>query len=122
MVELESVKESNGVAILSLAGGVIIVLAAIGSWFWHMLFFPDMGWMMGPQWFTVVWAGRPLVGVISGALVILGAVMMNKNPSENYKWGALVLIFSLISLIGMGGFAIGAVLGMAGGILALVKR
>jgi hypothetical protein len=45
--------------------------------------------------------------------------MLNARPQEHTAWGIIVLIFSIVSFIGMGGFLIGAILGIAGGALAL---
>jgi len=63
-----------------------------------------------------------LVALISGIIVLLGALMLNSRPAEHMTWGTIVLIFSLISFLGMGGFIIGALLGIAGGALALSWR
>ena len=80
-------------------------------------------WMMGGYGygygFTWVYS---LVALISGIIVLLGALMLNSRPAEHMTWGTIVLIFSLISFLGMGGFIIGALLGIAGGALALSWR
>lgn len=121
--KIESVKEEFNIPSgLSLAAGVIILLGGITSWIWHTAFFPQMGWMMGGQWFTTMITGTSIIGTVSGAMVILGAVMMSQKTHESHKWGVVVLIFSLLSLFGMGGFLIGAVLGIIGGTLALAKH
>jgi len=113
---------------LSLIGGIFITLGSLvsvlaasfgGSWGWGM-----MGpWMMGGYGygygFTWVYS---LVALISGIIVLLGALMLNSRPAEHMTWGTIVLIFSLISFLGMGGFIIGALLGIAGGALALSWR
>lgn len=66
-----------------------------------------------------VLGGFMLVSLVSGALVIVGAMMMDIHPSQSRTWGIIVLVFSIFSFVGMGGFWIGAVLGVAGGALAL---
>jgi hypothetical protein len=63
--------------------------------------------------------GLMLVSLVSGILVIVGAVMIDIHPSQSMTWGIIVLIFSIVSFVGMGGFLIGAILGIAGGALAL---
>jgi hypothetical protein len=63
-----------------------------------------------------------LAGLISGIVVIVGAIMLNARPTEHKAWGVIVLIFSIISFVGMGGFFIGALLGIAGGALSLAWR
>ena len=66
--------------------------------------------------------GLFFVGLLSGIVVIVGALMLNARPAEHMTWGALILAFSVISFLGMGGFYIGALLGIAGGAIALSWR
>jgi hypothetical protein len=123
MSKIESIKEGFNVPSgLSLAGGIIILLGGIASWIWHTAFFSQMGWMMGGTWFTPMIVGTSVIGIVSGALVMLGAVMMAFRPNESHQWGVIVLVFSLLSFFGMGGFLVGAILGIVGGALALAKR
>jgi len=63
--------------------------------------------------------GFSFIGLLSGIVVIIGALMLNVRPSEHLAWGTLILAFSVISFLGMGGFYIGALLGIAGGAIAL---
>ncbi len=86
--------------------------------------------MMGGYWGMMGGYGFPfgsivglsLIGLISGVLVIIGAVMLDTRPSEHTIWGIIVLVFSIISLLGLGGFFVGAILGIIGGALALSWR
>jgi len=83
----------------------------------------DYGHMMDGLGFPYgIVSGLMLVSLVSGVLVIVGAVMINIHPSQSSTWGIVVLVFSIISFVGMGGFVIGAVLGVVGGILALTWR
>ncbi len=63
--------------------------------------------------------GFAAIGLIAGIVVLVGAVMMYTRRGSAQTWGLLILVFSIISLFGMGGFFIGAILGIVGGILAL---
>ncbi len=64
-----------------------------------------------------------LVGLASGALVVVGSVMLYNRPSESQTWSAVILAFSLLSIVGaMGGFMVGLVIGVLGGILGLVWK
>jgi hypothetical protein len=70
------------------------------------------------------WLGMPLttiVGLVSGSLVILGSIMLGNKPQEVRIWGTLILVSSIISLLGMGGFIIGPILGIISGVLALSR-
>ncbi len=63
--------------------------------------------------------GLSLIGVVSGILVIIGAVMLDVRPADHKAWGIVILVFSISSFLGLGGFVIGAALGILGGALAL---
>jgi len=113
--------EISSAAGLSLAAGIIIVIGSSVSSFWHSAFFPQMGWMMGQQFASGIIA-LSLVGIVFGVLVIIGAVLMYKKPLQTRQWGVMVLIASALSFVGMGGFMIGAILGVIGGVIALTKN
>jgi hypothetical protein len=61
------------------------------------------------------------VPLISGILVIIGAILMNIRPQENTTWGIIVLLFSIIGFTGMGLSIIGGILGIIGGAIALSR-
>jgi len=64
-----------------------------------------------------------VIGIASGVMVILGSVMVYTHPSESQLWGVIILAFSVVSIIGgMGGFLVGLVLGVVGGVLGLTWR
>ena len=63
--------------------------------------------------------GMGLFGLVTGAIVLASSVLLLAKPSQQWTWGVLILVFSALSLFGMGGFLLGAVLGMVGGILVL---
>jgi len=58
--------------------------------------------------------------LISGILILLSSVLFYSKPKDHIAWGIVIIIFSALSLFGMGGFVLGALLGLAGGILAIV--
>ena len=66
--------------------------------------------------------GAAAVGLIAGIVVLVGAVMIYARPRTTSTWGLLVLVFSILSFLGMGGFFIGAILGIVGGALAMVWK
>lgn len=122
--------------ILSLIGGVFILLgAAIMSMFAFGTL--NMSGMMGMMTGTMsgMYGGTGMgmmvgfapvlavLGFASGILVILGAVMLYSRPIESQLWGAIILAFSLVSILGgMGGFVVGLILGVVGGTLALTWK
>jgi hypothetical protein len=48
--------------------------------------------------------------------------MMYKIPSKIRIWGAFVIVFSVLSILEMGGFLIGGVIGLIGGVMAIAHR
>ncbi len=121
MAEQIAKEEWNSANGLSLAAGIIIVIGSLASSFWHMAFIPQMGWMMGQQFTSGIVFGS-IVSIVFGAIVIVGAILMFKKPLQTRQWGVIVLVASVLSFTGMGGFMIGGILGIIGGIIALTKK
>ncbi|HEX9429118.1 MAG TPA: DUF6114 domain-containing protein [Candidatus Bathyarchaeia archaeon] len=121
--------------ILSLLGGIFILL---GAFVMSMFAFGtgNMMGMMGMMSGTMAGSSGlmammmmgysfafAIVGLASGALVILGSVMLYNRPSESQIWSAVILAFSLLSILGsMGGFMVGLVMGVLGGTFGLVWK
>lgn len=61
-------------------------------------------------------------GLASGVIVLAAAVMLRTNPSQRKTWGVLILVFSILSFVGLGGFVVGAILGVVGGIMTLTWK
>ncbi|MEM2955769.1 MAG: DUF6114 domain-containing protein [Nitrososphaerales archaeon] len=121
--------------ILSLIGGILLLIGGLVSSMWFMFggfggMMDGFGGMMG-GWQGMIgslgvsfffMSGLSLVGLVAGILVIIGALMLDARPAEHTTWGTIILVFSLISFLGMGGFFLGAILGIVGGALALAWR
>ena len=58
-------------------------------------------------------------GLVCGAIVLVSATMLLAKVGTRRTWGILILVFSVLSFVGLGGFIIGAILGIAGGVLTL---
>ena len=122
--------------ILSLVGGVFILLGGgmmsmIGSYvgqygFGMMGGYGSWGGMMGPGFgmMGLAFGALGFLGLIFGAIVIISAIMLNSKPEQHSTWGTVIIIFSVLSVFGsaMGGFGIGLVLGLIGGILAITWK
>ena len=61
-------------------------------------------------------------GLVCGAIVLVSATMLLAKVGQRRTWGILILVFSVLSFIGLGGFIIGAILGIVGGVLILRWR
>ncbi len=110
--------------VLSLIGGIFILL---GGAFIAVVFATLSGFLtafgfgdFGLGGFTMV----GVLGIVLGLLVIVGGVMMYAKPNQHVIWGALVLIFAIVSIpfSMIGGFVIGFILALVGGILGLVFK
>ncbi len=111
-----------------LIGSVVVMLWAFGGmpgWAYPMgSMMGGYGGMMGSMGFsgTGVFTGMSFLGLVTGILVLAGALMLRSRPEQASTSGVIILVFSIVSLFGMGGFFIGAVLGFVGGLLALTWR
>ncbi|MFL6355484.1 MAG: DUF6114 domain-containing protein [Nitrososphaeraceae archaeon] len=72
-------------------------------------------------WWTAT-AVIPVFSIVTGVILIIGGYSIYKSPESEGKWGIPILITSIVSLFGMGGFLIGSILGIIGGITALTRR
>ncbi len=130
----ETVKLTTA-SIVSLVAGIVIVLGSLyatiggtgmmgGGYGWMM---GGLGGIMGQPYGAM--AGIWILGLVSGIIVLISAIMLNIRPGEATHglracciwWGSIILVFSIVSLFGgsMGGFLVGAILGIVGGALAL---
>ncbi|MGA2198316.1 MAG: DUF6114 domain-containing protein [Nitrososphaerales archaeon] len=75
-----------------------------------------------PGFVGSVLQGVGLFGLVSGLIVLGSGIMLRINPNQSMVFGLLILIFSVLSFFGSGGFVIGAILGIAGGIMTLRWR
>lgn len=125
--------------VLSLIGGIFILLGGgamtmFGSWtgnYGYGMMGGYGGWggmmgrgfgMMGGLGYGFAFLG--ILGLIFGIIVIISALMLNSKPEQHSTWGTLIVIFSVLSIFGsaMGGFGIGLILGLIGGVLALTWK
>ncbi|HTT73436.1 MAG TPA: zinc ribbon domain-containing protein [Thermoplasmata archaeon] len=109
----------SGAHILSLIAGIFIILSG--------LVYIAVGALVGSVFAGLGVAGAAVaalgaVALIFGVIIIYGAVQLRTHPSSSKTWGAIILILSLLSFVGGSGFFIGLILGLIGGILALVWK
>jgi len=77
-----------------------------------------------PWWnFSGITSIMGISGIIFGIIIIVGAVLLYIKPKQHELYGALIIIFSVISIIScMGGMGIGLLLGIVGGLLAILWK
>jgi hypothetical protein len=126
--------------ILSLVGGIFIllgggVMSMMGSYsgsygfgMMRMMGRYGYGGMMrcgyGPSFGMMGIGTFGILGLIFGVIVIVSALMLNSKPEQHSTWGILIVLFSVLSIFGsaMGGFGIGLILGLIGGVLAITWK
>jgi len=112
--------------ILSIAAGILIVIGSVvmvlmmSFGYWWMGMSDGHYSMMG---LTTINTGNLfillLLGAFCGVIIIISSILMYLRPKRARTWGWLILLFSLLSLFEMGGFFVGAILGILGGYLAI---
>lgn len=114
--------------ILSMSGGVLILVGGIVSLIWLLIDFPptfdplsELRENMGKEEFRLFQIRYTVAGISTGVAVIMTSYMLRVAPHESKRWGIMIIVLSAMSILGMGGFIIGMALGIAGGVLA-VKR
>lgn len=139
-VSIRSKIETTSV-ILALIGGTMIMVGGILFFAWNYswmgiddmmnrdMMMKDMMrdmmhgmWMMNDRFWFNVSTILSLSSIASGAIVTASALMMYYKPRDSGLWGIMALVFSVFGFLGMGGFIIGSLLGILGGILALFKK
>lgn len=132
---MESVSKTNvpASAILSLIGGALMLaggIIALSMWsIWSPAGMSGWGPMMGGyggmmQGGYFGWAVGTMsaLSLATGAIVLAGAYSIYRKPESSTAWGIVILVASIVGLFGMGGFLIGSILGVIGGIIALAKK
>ena len=124
-----AVEYPNIPSILALVGGALIVLVDIFLLAVSLVILPHLnytnfqtprGYIGSPGNLAAGFVGAIAVfGLICGIIMTMSAVLMRLKPVQRQTWGILVLVFSILGFFGFGGFIIGSVLGIVGGILAL---
>jgi hypothetical protein len=130
---MTNVERPTAAFVLSLIGGIFILLGGgmmsmLGYGFRGMMSsYGGRGYgMMRPGFgmMGLAFGVMGILGLVFGVIVIISAIMLNSKPQEHTTWGTLIVIFSVLSIVGsaMGGFGIGLVLGLVGGVLAITWK
>ena len=117
---------------LSLIAGILIVAGSLGALTmlgWYLSMFGLGSGMMGGGWHVFMSGYAPsfvatmaAISLAAGATVLTGAYKMQKEPEKVQIWGFLVLIASIVALFCIGGFGLGSILGIIGGVVGISRR
>ncbi len=111
--------------LLSLIGGILVLFLSIIIAILYIViatafssFHISIAFGVG----AVVSAALAAVAVLLGILILVFALRMKNHPETSQTAGVVVLVCALLSFIGGGGFYIGAILALVGGILAIIWK
>jgi hypothetical protein len=125
----------NTASILALVGGILMVLGGlllVGVSIFIIPHLPSSDFssnsaaqlspanIQGLASFVV--GGMGAFGLVSGIIVAVSGMMLQARPNSQRTWGILILVFSVLSFLGTGGFVVGAILGIVGGAKALTWK
>ena len=105
--------------IFSVTAGILIItnavlLGIVAKWFIGVM--PILPGSSGND--PTLLMGLAAAGLIFGGIVLVGALMLRIKPVNKEAWGIIVIVFSMPSVIMGGGFTIGFILGIVGGVKA----
>jgi hypothetical protein len=123
--------------VISLVGGLIVLIFSLVNLVWFGSGAPlwggfgnTMSGMMGSyhnfmgsyasstSFFTAI----SVASFVCGVIVLMSALVLRLHPQEHFLWGAVIVVFSAVSFVGMGGYFVGAIFGIIGGVLALTYK
>ena len=122
--------------VVSLVGGLIVFITSVINVLWYSSGAPNFGGygsfisglmggyhnFMGSYSSYGFLAGISLVSVICGVVMVMSAIMLRVHPEERVVWAIVIIAFSAASFVGMGGFFVGALLGIIGAAFVLYTR
>ncbi|HKZ99276.1 MAG TPA: DUF6114 domain-containing protein [Thermoplasmata archaeon] len=113
--------------VLSVVGGIFILLGGITLLFVGAILAALLGAFvgsfsfLGPDPIAIV-NTMGILGVVFGLIDMALGIVMFVKPGLSKVLGAVVLVVSLVSIIALGGFFLGLILGVVGGILGLLWK
>ena len=115
-------EKPTAAAVLSIVGGVFILLFGIVVLVLASILGALLGGLGAPVDPTAILVAYALPAIIIGIVVIaLGALMLMK-PTSARVLGVVVLVLSIVSFFFGGGFFLGGILALIGGILGIVFK
>jgi apolipoprotein N-acyltransferase len=103
--------------ILSLIGGILILL-------WGLVLVA-VGVAISSSTLGVFGGDVLIIGgveLVCGLIVLIAGIFLYVNPEQHTMFGVLVVVFSIVSLVGLGGLLLGFILALIGGILGITHK
>ncbi|HVP94634.1 MAG TPA: hypothetical protein VMS89_05605 [Methanoregulaceae archaeon] len=107
-----------GAILLSSVGGLLVLVSGI-SIMMIGTFLSSISLVPGLTAGAIIIAAS-VWGIICGLVMLIGSYLIRTRPRTTHTlWGILIFVFGLSSYFGGGGFFIGGILGIAGGLMAV---
>jgi hypothetical protein len=106
--------------VLSAVAGILIICNAVAvgvAVTWFPWIFPTLPGSENNS--AVPFTTITIVGLVCGVLVLLGTLLLYYKPLDSKAIGLVIIGFSIPSVLTGGGFIIGFILGIIGGVKAL---
>jgi hypothetical protein len=123
--------------IISLVGGLIVVIFSLVNalWFGYGASVDGgfggfmRGAMGGNHNFMGTYASSTgffttisIISLVCGVIVVFASLVLRLHPEDHVLWGIVIVVFSAISFVGMGGYFVGGAFGILGGGRALTCK
>ena len=110
----------NGIANYEIASGSILPGPGMMVMMTGMPLGGGMMFPMASFSSSVLWAS--LSGIIVGPIVLAAGILLYTHTRQQMLWGAIIVAGAIIGLLSGGGFFVGSVLGIVGGIIAITVK
>jgi MFS family permease len=102
--------------ILTLLGGLLILVSGLISVTAGLL-------ISSVLHISALFIASGSLGIICGAVVIASSVLMHDEENKKRKnWSVVALVFGILSLVNLGGFLVGFILTLVGGVFGLAHE
>ena len=129
----QGAEKPNVAFILSLIGGLLIFVGSAVSIVWFSVGSAPFGgyWGMMSGWNGMTGSYGfaydyllvlSVLGLACGVIVVVGGFMLILRPLAHFRWSVLILVFSVVSFVSMGGWFAGAISGIVRGVFAMIWR
>jgi hypothetical protein len=104
--------------VMTIIGGFLIVLGSLA-----LSYVSTFIWGFAtPPWFATMPSWAPvLIGIGLGMFVIMSSVLIYMPGYEGIG-GILAIVFSILSIMVLGGLIFGTIFGLLGGLMAILKK
>jgi len=106
---------------LSLIAGIILVFFGLVTYIFETIILSDIIWTdVFPFSVDVIFSTT--LSLFAGVIIIVTSIFMFIKKDYIRSFGIVVLIFSIIACFGMGIFTIGGIIGITGGVFAILEK